>query len=204
MSNEHKSPTQRISTERLKELIFDLLPEDSLFGEKFKQDKNCKEIDKETFLNTIHIDSLNNNAFVIHHLEKFIEPYFVRNIVSSLEYYNELSYPIVFTKDMGSVEKYSELKGEGFEHIEYEDYCPIIIADNEQSLRRTSEIVEQWENYNIMKRATKAETMKLSDFNNLNKDTSKENMIKALQDEVRKISEKKSAKDLHQNKGIER
>ena len=82
-----------ISIDNLKETIYDLLPEDSLFGESFKVDRNNNKIDKEQFLNTIQIDTLNNNALVIHNVEKFIDDYFITKILVDLKYQNLTNDP---------------------------------------------------------------------------------------------------------------
>ena len=137
-----------ISTDKLKETIYDLLPEDSLFGESFKVDRNNNKIDKEQFLNTIQIDTLNNNALVIHNVEKFIDDYFIAKILVDLKYQNltndpNLDYQNAKFQYIGTPETQID------KNFRYKS--PIIIANSEQALNKTIYIVREWEAYNEIK-----------------------------------------------------
>ena len=137
-----------ISTDKLKETIYDLLPEDSLFGESFKVDRNNNKIDKEQFLNTIQIDTLNNNAIVIHNVEKFIDDYFIAKILVDLKYQNitndpNLDYQNAKFQYIGTPETQID------KNFRYKS--PIIITNSEQTLNKTIHIVREWESYNEIK-----------------------------------------------------
>ena len=150
----------KISIDKLKETIYDSLPEDSLFGESFKVDRNLNKIDKEQFLSTIQIDSL-NNALVIHNIEKFIDNHFINKILADLKYKNLTNDPKFDYNIIGTPET----------NITFDYKSPIIIANSEHTLVKMKRIVKEWQWYNdvekLYNRAKKASNKELKEITTL-------------------------------------